>query len=112
MNSMKKLSFILLLFSLIMVSTQCQKEEEEKDTTAPVITLNGSNPMNVNKGSTFVDPGATASDDKDGDISDKIKADDNVDTSVEGTYYVKYNVSDAAGNKAAEQTREVRVMIF
>jgi hypothetical protein len=110
---MKKYWIIMLLVSVLALSTQCKKEEEEDpDTTPPVITMLGSNPLMVDKGTTFVDPGATASDDKDGDISDKIKADDNVDTSVEGTYYVKYNVSDAAGNKAAEQTREVRVMIF
>ena len=112
MNSMKKLSFILVLFALIMVSTQCQKEEEEKDTTAPVITLNGSNPMNVNKGSAFVDPGAKAIDDKDGDISNSIKVTGTVDTSTEGIYELKYNVEDAAGNAADEKTRTVKVMVF
>ena len=110
---MKKYWIVMLLVSVLALSTQCKKEEEEEpDTTPPVITMLGNNPLMVDKGTTFVDPGATATDDKDGDISDKIKAEDNVDTSVEGTYYVKYNVSDAAGNKAAEQKREVRVMIF
>ncbi len=110
---MKKYWIIMLLVSVLALSTQCKKEEEEEpDTTPPVITILGNNPLMVDKGTTFVDPGATATDDKDGDISDKIKAEDNVDTSVEGIYYVKYNVSDAAGNKATEETREVRVMIF
>jgi len=33
----------------------------------------------------------------------------NVDTSVAGTYYVHYNVSDAAGNTALQVTRTVTV---
>jgi len=109
---MKRFSFILVLMAIVLVSTQCKKEEEEKDTTPPVITLKGSNPMNVDKGSTWVDPGAKATDDTDGDISDKIKVTGTVDTNIEGVYKLKYNVSDAAGNAAEEKTRSVRVMVF
>ena len=101
------------MVSILALSTQCKKEEEEKpDTTPPVITLIGNNPLMVDKGTTFVDPGAVATDDKDGDISDQVSVDGTVDTSIEGTYFLKYNVSDAAGNKADELMREVRVMVF
>ena len=110
---MKKYWIVLFLVSVLLVSTQCKKEEEEEpDIIAPIITLNGSNPLSVNKGSVFNDPGATATDDKDGDITSKIVVSGTVDTSIEATYYLKYNVSDEAGNKADEQVREVRVMIF
>ena len=110
---MKKYWIVLFLVSVLLVSTQCKKEdEEEPDTIAPIITLIGSNPLLVNKGSVFTDPGATATDNKDGDITNKIVVSGTVDTSVEATYYLKYNVSDTAGNKASEQIREVTVMIF
>jgi len=110
---MKKHWLILVLVSVLALTTQCKKDEEEApDTTPPIITLKGANPLMVDKNSTFVDPGYTATDDKDGDISSNVKTDGTVDTSVEATYYIKYNVSDAAGNKAVEQIREVKVMIF
>ncbi len=80
------------------------------DTTAPVITLVGDATMNVTVGDTFTDPGVTASDDTDGDITaNVVVAGDTVDTNTAGTYVITYNVSDAAGNAATEVTRTVVV---
>ena len=80
------------------------------DIVAPVITLTGSATMNVILGDTFTDPGATATDDVDGDITANIVvAGDTVDTNTVATYTITYNVSDAAGNAAAEVTRTVIV---
>ena len=42
------------------------------DTTAPVITLAGSSTINLTVGDTFTDPGATATDDVDGDLTSSI----------------------------------------
>ena len=81
-----------------------------EDTTPPVISILGTNPVNVNKGDTYSDEGATATDDVDGDITANIKVDNQVDTSVAGTYYVYYTVSDAAGNEATQVTRKVIVV--
>ena len=81
-----------------------------EDTTPPVISILGTNPVNVNKGDTYSDEGATATDDVDGDITANIKVDNTVDTSVAGTYYVYYTVSDAAGNEATQVTRKVIVV--
>ena len=80
------------------------------DAVAPVITLIGSETMNVMVGDTFTDPGATATDDVDGDITaDIVVAGDAVDVNTAGTYVITYNVSDSAGNAAAEKTRTVTV---
>ncbi|MCL6296355.1 immunoglobulin-like domain-containing protein, partial [Jejuia spongiicola] len=80
------------------------------DTTAPVITLVGSSPVNLNVGDTYTDDGATANDNKDGDITANIVVGgDTVNTGVASTYIVTYNVSDAAGNAATEVTRTVIV---
>ncbi len=80
------------------------------DTTPPVMTLNGSSPMNVTIGSTFIDPGATANDNVDGDISANITTAGSVDTSSTGVFTLTYNVSDAAGNAATEISRTVNVL--
>lgn len=63
--------------------------------TAPVISLNGDASMTIASGDTWVDPGASASDEEDGDLTATISVGgDVVDTSVEGTYQVTYSVSD------------------
>jgi hypothetical protein len=51
-------------------------------------------------------------DDTDGDITARIETISLIETSIEGTYYVRYNVSDDAGNKATEVVRTVIVTIF
>ena len=83
------------------------------DTTAPEITLLGASPLEVNQGSTFTDPGATASDGVDGALSASIAVGgDRVDTDTPGDYTITYDVSDAAGNAADTVTRIVRVVIL
>ncbi len=69
------------------------------DTVAPVITLSGANPMTLALNTTFNDPGATASDNVDGDISANIIATSTVNTAVAGSYSVTYKVSDSSGNE-------------
>jgi hypothetical protein len=79
------------------------------DTTKPVITLNGAATVNLTVGETYTDAGATATDDTDGDITAQIVVNNPVNTSTAGTYYVTYNVQDAAGNHAVEVRRTVNV---
>ena len=82
------------------------------DTTPPVITLIGNSTINLNVGDTYNEQGATAVDNVDGDISANIIiGGDTVNTSVEATYVVTYNVSDAAGNAATQVTRNVIVSV-
>jgi hypothetical protein len=80
------------------------------DTTPPVITLVGSANVSLTVGGAYTEQGATATDDVDGDLTASIViGGDTVDTGTAGTYTVTYNVSDAAGNAAAEVTRTVVV---
>ena len=79
------------------------------DTTPPVIIPLGANPVTVECGGAYADAGATATDNKDGDITARIVVENNVDTPKAGTYQVTYRVTDAAGN-AATATRTVKVV--
>ncbi len=84
----------------------------EEDQTAPVITLEGSASLTLEVGNTYVELGASASDNVDGDLSVKIKIDASaVDSSLIGSYRVTYNVTDAAGNSATQVTRMVNVKV-
>ncbi|CAG0957787.1 partial Pesticidal crystal protein Cry22Aa, partial [Methanosarcinales archaeon] len=80
------------------------------DTTPPVITLSGSNPVTVEVGSLYIDSGATASDNIDGDITSSIVTDNPVNTALIGTYTVTYNVEDSSNNNADQKTRTVNVV--
>ncbi len=83
--------------------------DPNEDMVKPVIVLNGEANVEVAKGSVYKDLGATASDNIDGDITTKIQTINPVKTSVPGTYYVTYDVSDWTGNYADRVTRTVVV---
>lgn len=82
-----------------------QQEEPEPvdppDIEAPIIALNGDNPMTVNVGEEYIDPGATAIDNTDGDLTEQIEISGQVDTSTPGEYTITYKVSDSFGNEAS-----------
>jgi hypothetical protein len=80
------------------------------DDIPPVITLNGSSSVTLNMGEPYIEQGATAIDNVDGDISANITISAMVDPIVPGTYEMRYNVNDAAGNAAAEVTRTVNIL--
>lgn len=63
----------------------------------PIITLNGDNAMALSFGDIFIDPGATATDDIDGDLTSNIIVTGTVDTTVIGTTTLTYSVTDSGG---------------
>jgi hypothetical protein len=69
------------------------------DTEKPVITLLGKNPDSLLVNTSYVDAGATAIDNKDGDITSKIIRFGTVDSSKVGSFLVLYTVKDKAGNR-------------
>ncbi len=80
------------------------------DHTAPMITLSGESVVYVAKNAPFVEPGYSAVDDIDGDITSKVEADNFMPTDVPaGTRFtIHYSVADSAGNEAVT-TRTVEV---
>ena len=80
-----------------------------EDSIASVITLLGDATVSIEVGDTYIDAGATAKDNYDGDITSNIVTVSNVDTAIVGSYTVTYDVSDANENAAATVTRTVNV---
>ncbi len=108
---MKKYLLLSVFFvlSCFVFVVPAKADEPLVDTTAPVIALVGSSPVNLTLGDVYTDAGATATDETDGDISANIVVNNLVDTATAGTYTVRYNVSDTAGNAALEKIRTVVV---
>ena len=78
------------------------------DKVAPDLALSGKESIWISVGSAYTELGASAIDDADGVITDKIQITSNVNTNVAGDYTVTYTVSDSAGN-VATKTRNVKV---
>ena len=74
----------------------------DPDTTAPVITVTGDNPVTVELGATYTDAGATANG------SETVTTTGTVDMSTVGTYTLTYTATDAASNTGIA-TREVNL---
>ncbi len=70
------------------------------DNEPPVITLNGDEEMTINLGESYIEPGATALDNMDGDITEKIIITGEVNEEEAGSYTITYTVEDKAENEA------------
>ena len=77
--------------------------------TPPTITILGDNPFTIDVNNPFIDPGATATDTKDGNITSSIIASSTVSTTTVGLYVVTYTVTDS-DNLTATATREVDII--
>ncbi|MBQ7530633.1 MAG: DUF5012 domain-containing protein [Paludibacteraceae bacterium] len=96
---------IICLAALLCIAlgfTGCEKESEglTNITYFAEIILEGDDYMVVAKGSTFVDPGFTASM-KGEDVTDKVEVSSDVDTSVSGIYTITYSIVNADGFPAS-----------
>lgn len=76
---------------------------------APKIRLNGQDYMEVSQGTVYQEPGFTATDTEDGDLTGSVTISGSVDTNVPGEYTLVYSVQDSGG-KSAETSRVVAVV--
>lgn len=105
---MRAIGKFFFIVAVLVIQAACDGDGPGRDTTPPLITLSGANPQIIMVSEAYVEHGATATDNRDGDLTASIVIDASaVDSSVPGTYQVTYNVSDAAGNAAAMVTRTV-----
>ncbi|NQV87929.1 MAG: DUF5011 domain-containing protein [Parcubacteria group bacterium] len=82
---------------------------------APIITLEGESTVIISQNGTFTESGFTATDPDpktpgNNDLTSQVIIDGNVNTSVVGTYNIKYDVTDESGAEADTVTRTVRVI--
>ena len=86
------------------IATQVNRTVIVQDTTAPIITLTGSNPQIIELNSSYIELGATV----DGN-STLIINNSSVNTTQIGNYTVTYDATDTAGNIATQVNRTVIV---
>ena len=98
--------FLAMLTASMIVGCGGSSGGGDTDTTEPVITILGDNPVEVIQNTTYTDAGATARDNVDGTVAVTVSG--TVDTSAVDTYIITYTARDAAGNRArADRTVNV-----
>lgn len=103
---MKITSILIVLLVGASLISSCKK----RDKIAPVITLNGEKEQVVSLNAAYVESGATAKDNKSGDITASIVISGTVNENKVGEYRKFYDVEDENGNKAATAIRFVNVV--
>lgn len=81
----------------------------DEDNTPPVLTLSGALVDTIDVFTSWTEPGYTALDLLDGDISGNVSVNSTLDTATVGMYTVTYTVSDDANNTVTE-TRTIYVV--
>lgn len=71
------------------------------DKEKPIITLNGDDTIYLYVGDEYIENGATSKDNYDGDLTDKIIIENNIDNKNEGEYSVYYSVKDSSNNESS-----------
>ena len=78
------------------------------DGVTPTITISGPSTVYFAIGGKYAEPGYSAKDNLDGDITEKVEVSGDIDFEKSGTYYVQYKVTDSSGN-TAKLTRKIVV---
>ena len=103
---------------LLITAFSCKKDDDQHDIfeptdtiddiSAPTIVLLGGDTLTLELGSTYTEPGYSAYDSIDGEITSQVTVSGVVNTNEVGFYPITYTVSDEAGNSTTE-TRTVYV---
>ena len=80
------------------------------DKESPILEINGDSEISIYVGDEYQEQGAKATDNYDGDITDKIEITGEVNNEEEGNYEIVYSVKDSSGNET-NQKRIINVKV-
>ena len=78
------------------------------DKIPPELTINSDMEVYADLNGNYAEPTYSAIDNCDGDITDKVKVENNLDLSKEGEYIEKFTVEDSSGNIT---TKEIKIIV-
>ncbi len=88
---------------------ECTRILRDADPTPPEITLAGDDTVEIYTATTYEEPGFTAWDNNEGDITDRVTVEGTVNPYISGTYTLTYTVADVYQNTTTV-TRTVKVI--
>ena len=93
------------------IKYECKKSFFKKDTVvtynvvdreAPVLEIDSEDKVSIYVESEYKEPSIKATDNYDGDITDKIEVNSTLDNKKAGTYEIEYKVADSSGNTTSK----------
>jgi hypothetical protein len=91
-------------------SVTISEKPKPVDKVPPILKLTGEPTLQILLGSRYDEPGYSATDDQDGEITTRVNVKGEVNVNQAGNYQLIYSVSDDAGNISDEMVRTVVVM--
>lgn len=85
------------------VGKTIQRKVVVEDTQKPVLIINSEKEIHVGVGQVYNIPSASATDNYDGDITNKIEIKSDLNLNEKGIYSVNYSVSDSNGNETKDK---------
>lgn len=85
------------------VGKTIQRKVVVEDTQKPVLIINSEKEIHVGVGQVYNIPSASATDNFDGDITNKIEIKSDLNLNEKGVYSVNYSVSDSSGNETKDK---------
>ncbi len=79
--------------------TEVRRQIVYHDPIPPVLTLEGGTEITMTAGTAYEEPGITACDNCDGDLTDRVQVTGEVNIYLAGTYRLQYQVTDSYGNE-------------
>ena len=73
------------------------------DPDAPIISLNGEQTSYILAGEQYIDPGCTATDFRDGDLSRNIIVSGDIEGNIPGIYTLKYSITNSLGKESVKE---------
>lgn len=80
-----------------------QRKINVVDTTPPELVVDSEKELHIPEKSEYTMPKYKAIDTVDGNITDKVKVDSNLDLDNEGVYEINYSITDSSGNKSEDK---------
>ena len=105
---MKKIVFLFILVAIFLLLVFFKNKKEINE--YPSIELNGNQIINLKIGEKFNEPGYKAIDDKDGNITNKVKIINNINYNIPGTYEITYEITNSK-NKTFSTRRFINIEI-
>ena len=104
------LVFLIVVVIIILLLPQGKNDNQPVNHDSILsLTLKGNKEVSVVKGEQYQDPGYTAYDTKEGDLTSRVSVEGDVNSNVIGSYTINYRVTNSTG-KIATATRIIKVI--
>ena len=103
-KKLKTIIFIIILFLATYLTFHlATKSKEQKQNHFPQLILTGNRIVNLNIGEKYQESGYQAIDEKDGDITEQVTIQNNIDYTKPGTYEIIYTITNSINNSISEK---------